>query len=326
VAPLRTGAARIALGARAVGAAGQQLVPVGIHYQDRAALRRRVYVDVGEPLDLDAWLWTAGRDPATATDADHVVVRDLTTELDRRLRTVAPQFEDLEEAVALHGAAVIALDRDGRRATWGERAELAADLGRRPNGDRAALVAAVQAYRAGLDAAGLSDAEVREPAQRSRRRLLLTGLAGLALLPFAVAGAIIHAPLVLLVRAASRLRVAAPTLATILPAVALLGALLTWGIAAWLLADPAFGAPVIGPRDGRAGGVVLWLLALPLWGWAALVVGERVALAWTGLRHRRRAGHRLSTDIAGMLRADRERVVALVTAGPPATREAEPQG
>ncbi len=58
----------------------------------------------------------------------------------------------------------------------------------------------------------------------------------------------------------------------------------------------------------------MWLLVLPLWGWAALVVAERTALAWTGLRHRRRTGRRLSTDVAGMVRADRERVVALVGA------------
>ena len=140
----------------------------------------------------------------------------------------------------------------------------------------------------------------------------MTGLAGLALLPFAVAGAILHAPLVLLVRATQRLRVADPTMATILPAVALLGTLLTWGIAAWLLADPALGTPVMGAREARAGGVVVWLLVLPLWGWAAMVLGERTALAVTGLRHRRRTGRRLSADVAGMVRADRERVVALV--------------
>lgn len=312
LAPLRTGAARIALGARAAGAAGSQLVPVGIHYQDRAALRKRVYVDVGDPLDLDVWLEATGRDPAAASDADQDAVRALTSELDLRLRSVAPQFEDLEEAIALHGAAAIALGRDRQRASFGEQAELAADLGRLPAEDRAALVGAVEAYRTVLDAAGLSDVEAREP-EKHGRRLLLTGVAGLALLPFAVAGAVLHAPVVLLVRAAKRLRVAAPTLATILPAVALVGTLLTWGIAAWLLADPTLGTPMIAPREGRAGGVLVWLLVLPLWGWAALIVGERAALAWNGLRQRRRMGRRLTSDVAGMLQADRERVVALVT-------------
>ncbi len=128
VSPLRTGAARIALGARAAGAAGPQLVAVGIHYQNRAALRQRVFVDVGEPLDLGTRLEASGRDPATASDADHAAVRALT-----------------------------------------------AELGRRPAPDRAALVAAVEAYRAALDAVGLSDAEVYRPGSRSRRRLLATG-------------------------------------------------------------------------------------------------------------------------------------------------------
>ncbi len=126
--PCGPGAARIALGARAAGAAGPQLVAVGIHYQNRAALRQRVFVDVGEPLDLGTRLEASGRDPATASDADHAAVRALT-----------------------------------------------AELGRRPAPDRAALVAAVEAYRAALDAVGLSDAEVYRPGSRSRRRLLATG-------------------------------------------------------------------------------------------------------------------------------------------------------
>jgi glycerol-3-phosphate O-acyltransferase / dihydroxyacetone phosphate acyltransferase len=313
LAPLRTGAARIALGARAEGVAGIQLVPVGIHYQDRAALRRRVFVDVGPPLELDDWLRDRDVDPASASDEDHALVRALTDDLDRRLREVSPQFRDLEEAVALHAAAAIALrDPGAATPTWGRRSELATELARRPDEERTTLADAVTAYRAELDAAGISDAEVAGPGAASRRRLLLTALAGLVLLPFALAGALVHLPLVLLVRGARRLRVAPPTLATVLPALALVGALVTWGVLAWLLSDPALGTPLVEGRAGRASAIVLWLLVLPLWGWAALVLAERGSLAWTAARRRRRAGRSGRGDLVELLRMDRAHLIALV--------------
>jgi glycerol-3-phosphate O-acyltransferase / dihydroxyacetone phosphate acyltransferase len=316
LAPLRTGAARIGLGARASGVAGIQLVPVGIHYQDRAALRRRVFVHVGPPVELDGWLQDRGVDPTSATDEDHALVRALTDDLDRRLREVAPQFRDLEEAVALHAAAAIALrDPASPPATWRQRSALAATLGRRADDERATLADAVTTYRAELDAAGLTDADVAGPRPQPRRRLLLTGLAGLLLLPFALAGALVHLPLVLLVRSARRLRVAPPTLATILPALALVGALGTWGVLAWVLSDPALGTPLVEGRVGRVSAVLLWLLVLPLWGWTALVVSERAALAWLGSRRRRRAGRTGGGDVLALLRSDRGHLVALAGGG-----------
>ena len=54
LAPVKTGAARIALGARAAGVAGITILPVvGIHYENKAAFRSRVLVASGEPIDLD---------------------------------------------------------------------------------------------------------------------------------------------------------------------------------------------------------------------------------------------------------------------------------
>ena len=56
IARVKTGAARIALGARANGVTDIQIIPSGIHYDDKAALRSKVWVNVAEPLDLDACL------------------------------------------------------------------------------------------------------------------------------------------------------------------------------------------------------------------------------------------------------------------------------
>ena len=51
--PLKTGAARIALGAREKGARGLRIVPVGLVYEDKTRPRSRVLVRAGEPIDLD---------------------------------------------------------------------------------------------------------------------------------------------------------------------------------------------------------------------------------------------------------------------------------
>ena len=78
LAPIRTGAARIALGAKAHGVDDIQIVPVGLWFEDKVALRSRVLVRAGEPLDLDHELWSILPEGAEATDEDHESVRALT--------------------------------------------------------------------------------------------------------------------------------------------------------------------------------------------------------------------------------------------------------
>jgi glycerol-3-phosphate O-acyltransferase / dihydroxyacetone phosphate acyltransferase len=312
ISPLRTGAARIALGAYAEGVRGLQVVPVGIHYQDRAAFRSRVFVDVGEPLDLDGWLAARGVAPAVVSDGDHALVRALTDDLERCLREVAPQFTDLEEAVALHTAARVALrEQLGRPPAWGPQADLADELGRRPATDRQALCEAVRTYQASLDAAGLGDVEVVDRPVRSRRRILVSLLLGVVLLPFALAGAIVHAPLAGLVVLLRSLRMSAPTKATALPAAALLGALITWvGWALVLSVDERGGA--------RVAAVLALVLVFPLWGAAALLLVERLSLFLRVVRSIPRARRRHTGPLEELL-VERERVVALV--GPAALPE-----
>jgi glycerol-3-phosphate O-acyltransferase / dihydroxyacetone phosphate acyltransferase len=306
ISPLRTGAARIALGAHAEGVRGLQIVPVGIHYQDRAAFRSRVFVDVGEPVALDRWL--ADRGVEHASDGDHQLVRALTDDLELRLREVAPQFTDLEEAVALHVAARVALrERLGRPPAWGQQADLADDLGRRPEDDRRQLCLAVRTYQAALDATGLGDVELADRPVRSRRHVLRSLVVGVALIPFAVAGVVVHGPLVGLILLLRLVRVSAPTKATLLPAVALLGALGTWtGWALVLSADESGGA--------RVAAALALVLVFPLWGVAALLLVERVSLALRVLRTWPRARRRRHQDTFGELLAERDRVVALVEA------------
>jgi glycerol-3-phosphate O-acyltransferase / dihydroxyacetone phosphate acyltransferase len=305
ISPLKTGAARIALGAYADGVRGLQVVPVGIHYQDRAAFRSRVFVDVGGPVDLDGWLADHDVAPAEVSAADKTLVRTLTDDLERRLREVAPEFTDLEEAVALHAAARVALrEQLGRPPAWGPQADLADRLGTRAPDERRELCEAVRTYQAALDAVGLGDVEVAERPVRSRRRAVLSLVIGVALIPFALAGAIVHAPLVGLIVLLRQLRLSAPTKATVLPAVALLGALATW--IGWALALSA------GETGGaRVAAAVALVLVFPLWGVAALLLVERISLVLrvvrTIPRSRRRRGAPLDE-----LAAEHDRIVALV--------------
>jgi glycerol-3-phosphate O-acyltransferase / dihydroxyacetone phosphate acyltransferase len=307
LAPLRSGAARIALGARARGVTGQQLVATGIHFEDKAALRRRVFVEIAGPLDLDAWLTERDVDPAAASAEDRELVGALTAELEHRLREVAPEFHDPEEAAALHAAARIArVDERGRPPRFAVEADLADELGRRPAEQRAELVDAVETYRAELDAVGLTDRDVVARPRRSRRRLLLDALVGLVLLPAAVAGIVVHAPLWALVRGTGLLRLRPIAKASLRPLIAVLGALATWIAWAWISSSGASGLD-------RAGAVLTWLLVLPVWGAAALVVTERLWLL-VGIVRRRRPGRR-ATNTLDAVRADRARVVVLVDGG-----------
>jgi glycerol-3-phosphate O-acyltransferase / dihydroxyacetone phosphate acyltransferase len=306
ISPLRTGAARIALGAAGEGTRGIQIVPVGIHYQDRAAFRSRVFVDIGDPLDLDGWLVGQGHDPAAVSDGDRALVRALTAELERRLREVAPEFTDLEEAVALLAAAKVALHAElGREPAWAQQADLADELGRCPDDHRRELCEAVGTYQAALDATGLGDLEVAQRPRRSRRRLLWALVLAVALVPFAVAGAVVHGPLVGLVVVLRRLRVSAPTKASLLPAVALLGAIATW--VAWALALTAAETGI-----ARLAAALALVLVFPLWGVAALLLVERVSLAARAVSSLPRTMRSRQGDALDELLAARARVVDLV--------------
>lgn len=313
LAPLRTGAARIALGS---AAAGLRVVPVGIHYQDKAGLRRRVLVDVGEALDVAAW-----RDryvsaaSASRPAGERAMVRALTEELERRLHEVAPTFADATEQHALLAAAGIALRTPDGPASFGARADLADALAERPAAVRDALVSAVATFQDELDAAGLDDAAIVRRGRRSSRNALLTLLVGALLLPPAVLGAVVHAPLALVVWATGRLRVAPVTAATIRPAVAVVGAVITWSSVGWWAAR-------VGIVGGPVEAVALGLVVLPLWGLAALVVLERVLLVVSALRRRAatvvrpRRRRRGGGDVLTPLRVERQRIVDLVRTDP----------
>lgn len=97
LAPLRSGAARMALQARREGVAGIRLLPMGLVYEKKERPGSRVLVRVGDALDLETWL------------AEHTgEAQELTQELEMRLRTVTLNFASAERAArAVHLARVL---------------------------------------------------------------------------------------------------------------------------------------------------------------------------------------------------------------------------
>ena len=89
MAPLRTGAARMALDAWNSGAAPTlAIVPIGLTFERKDAPRTRVLVQVGEPLSLEEWCTVERALPVEA----------LTDQIDARLRAVTLNYASAEEA------------------------------------------------------------------------------------------------------------------------------------------------------------------------------------------------------------------------------------
>lgn len=92
LAPLKTGAARIALEAEArFGPLGVRIVPVGLTFDAKGRFRSRALVRVGEPIDVASWRPVHRRDPRAA-------VRDLTEAIRAGLEAVTLNYASHEEA------------------------------------------------------------------------------------------------------------------------------------------------------------------------------------------------------------------------------------
>ena len=243
LAPVRTGAARIALGAKAAGVDGLVILPVGLTFDDKIALRSRALARIGEPIDLDAAL-DRYVDPGREVDEDdHEAVERLTADIAERLAESSPRFVDRREQQALRFAAEIALRR--RDTGWettvplGEREVLAQRLAAAPPDERARLLRAVADYNLDLTGVGVRDAELVAGYRFASlvRHLLWSGLLVALLLSLALVGAAVNLIPFAIVRSASR-RVSAPvTKGTVRLIVSLVAFPLTWWVFAMVVAD-----------------------------------------------------------------------------------------
>lgn len=299
LAPLKTGAARIALAvARKAPDRPVYLVPSGLVYFTRHRFRSSVLVQFGAPLRVDAAAHE-GEDERTAA-------RQITAQLEARLRALTVNADSWDTLRVLDAVRRL-YQPEG--ITLEERVELA----RRFNTvyptvahheEVRAIYQRVRAYQRRLSAAGLGDEILKR--ELGVRDTAMRAFAHLALLvfwaPLSLIGAPIHAPLGLLFRIAGH--AASPrkdTVATTKFVIGFLTMLLVYGgltaLAAWKLgAWPA----------------ILTALLLPLSGLAFVhVLGRIDALRHLVLTLVR--VFRLRAEVAA-LRAERARLVADVTA------------
>jgi 1-acyl-sn-glycerol-3-phosphate acyltransferase len=186
VAPLRTGAARIALRAESEAdwMLGLRIVPVGLTYTRKTAFRGEAAAFVGEPLAVARWrsAWTEDANAA---------VRDLTDAVAAALEGVILHFSGRDNEPLLHAAEALYAAERGLEPREGGDVSLAERLPRlRMFADGMAWLAAhdparlerlrrgVRAHRERLARLGLGESEL--PEQRPKRALLR--LAGLDLL------------------------------------------------------------------------------------------------------------------------------------------------
>ena len=200
LASLKTGAARIILGAKAKHPETPMcIVPTGLHYFHRNRFRSSVLVQFGAPIWIDA---------DAAAEPDKARVSELTGEIETGLRALTVNAEDWETLRVL----------DGVRRLYqpeGIKHEERVELSRRFNQvypqvkekpEVRALYQRVAGYVDRLDATGLDDDALRRdlgPAEVAAR--FLGHLALLVLwLPLALLGAPLHLPIYGLLKVAGR--------------------------------------------------------------------------------------------------------------------------
>lgn len=194
--PIRTGAARIALGT--LGAETIAMVPTGLFYTARARFRSSVLVYFGPPLAVHpAALQEDGEPPAER-------VRSLTAELEQALGSLVLQAEErraLHLAEAAERIFTTAADEPADlRVMLLRRRRFIREYGRLQQADPARvrdLERRVRRYQRWLRVSGL-DYEHLPPAGyrplQVVRLSLIALLALLVLLPLALLGLVIHAP------------------------------------------------------------------------------------------------------------------------------------
>lgn len=274
--PLKTGAARIALG---TGLADLKIVPAGLYYPAKSKFRSDALVFYGEPFGLDAAPVEVGVEPTPAA------VQALTGRIERALGEVTLQADAAEALGLIDRVSRIFAATSEEPWTLAEgfdlRRRMVAGYNRLRDHDPAA-VAAMQAlvdrYERDLAALGMSP-EHYGPSDFTLGgsvRYALRSAASLGLLlPLALLGTTIHLPTYtltdLIARRVSREEMDMPATVKLLAAMLLYP--LTWiavGVAGGLL-------------WGARWGIVAGLLA-PIAGAAALVFRERFATVGAAAR------------------------------------------
>jgi len=201
---LKTGAARIALGAAAGRRVPIVIVPCGLTYVHRHRFRSQALVEYGPPMTIgEEWLSQYVADDVGA-------VTRLTERLREALRKVTLNAPDWETLRVAHAARRLYKPDDVRLSPdqWVELSRRFVERYLVAAGDpeMRALRADLERYQARLDALGLRDHQLRKPISLARAwgRILWRSARFAVLLPFAAPGALIHLPVGWLAAASGR--------------------------------------------------------------------------------------------------------------------------
>ena len=325
---VRTGAARIALGAHDAGVERVVIVPIGLTFDDKLALRSRVLARVGQPIDVDRWIVRNGaadrtgdgRPPAAdrggdadppAADGDggsdvddHDLARALTATVRRRLAETTPRYADVLDRAMLSRAADVRLrtdlERPDRIVPLASREGLAQAIADAPDAARRDVLDALGTYQVQLDLLRLRDEQLVPRVNATwllRRALGLTAyltVLGIVM----VFGIMVNIVPTVLTALAGRRPEAPVTKGTVRVLTALLVFPLTWIVLA-----------VLAPVDGFLPTSAV-VVACPIAGGVAVGGLERaVALvrAWTGW-----LGLRNARGLLDRIHATRRRVCEAV--------------
>jgi glycerol-3-phosphate O-acyltransferase/dihydroxyacetone phosphate acyltransferase len=159
LAPLKTGAARIALGAAAISGGAFPIVPVGLVFREKDVFRSAALVVVGKPVPWD--------DLAPRGLADHDAVRALTDRIAAALRQVTVNLEQwadrplVECAVRIWETEHRAVRDPGERLRRLEATTaILADVRRTEDRDGLALARSIATHDARLERLGLRPADL----------------------------------------------------------------------------------------------------------------------------------------------------------------------
>lgn len=206
--PIKTGAARIALGALAYGDEknklaenGLKIMAVGLFYTSKTAFRSEALIRFGEIFDVEPGELDKNGEPSKES------VRELTKKIELALQNVTLNAENSKELEALTKAEALfssvyetLLFRETLAETFLRLREFAEkfDLLKRENPEKVSdLREKVARYESDLRKSGLTLEGLsvhQHPVWYVVRRLILRSLILIVLAPLAVVGAIIHSP------------------------------------------------------------------------------------------------------------------------------------
>lgn len=267
--PLKTGVARIALGAGFDdGVTNVVTVAVGLTYETKARFRSRALVRVGEPVSISRWSEEYQLD-------SRKTVRAFTDDVARQLAEVSPTYASWVQAEKVGRIAeVIVRSPKGGLPTnvmMGEQVQVAGRLAHIEqqdpgNAQLQSLLTAFAVYERDLELLGLSDSQLAAeyPSGRLHRVLVWSIFKVLVAIPFAAVGVIVHVvPFEIIKQVAKR-----PTNEGMKATAKLLGC-----FASFVIVYTGLGV-VVGERYGAWWGLIV-AVGSPLCGYVAVRLSER---------------------------------------------------